>query len=983
MPHRIRWQGDRCEPDAIVRLPDDAYRLAAAYEAHRVAGLLARAELHLDHLAAARHAAELRALVEVLSRPGMPERRLAPGEALARPVFPPRDGARLFTGDAPSLWEGLRPLIAEAAQLDVVVAYVTRGGVGLVRSALQSALAGGCTLRLLAGCYLGGTLPEALRDLHALTAPFSNARVRFVEDPDRHFHPKVYRIVGRDGSVSLFVGSSNLSRDALTGARDALEWNLALDDATAAALLDDARLRIDALFAREGVPLDEAAIARWEMRSRSFLPPAALLDAEAPPTPVTPNAAQREALQALAQVRREGYSRALVVAATGVGKTILAALDSCAVVPPGRGRVLFVAHRQELLLQARSAFERVRGDEGTHGFVHQEEKSVHADHVYASVWSLDALSDDALRRFDYVVVDEAHHGAAKSYRRLLDTVRPRFVLGLTATPERLDGANIYALFDGVVAWERSLLEAIGHGWLVPFRYFGVPDPVDYRSLEWTGGALGYRAADLEAAMLDDARTARVLDALADPRHAGTRTLVFCVSIAHAERTAAALEVSGWRVACVHSGPGAAQRDRALDELRAGRLDAIVAVDVFNEGVDVPELDRVVLLRPTDSPSVFLQQLGRGLRPYPGKAALTVLDLVGNHRRARARLALLGVRGDDLAGAAVGSAYARRWDDGREVHLTPEALDAVRAVERAAQGPRARLVAAVAEQYADGGRPSLTAVLSRTGLSVTTIVNLFGSWLDLLEAAGARDGDDARLAASPAARELLVTLERTAMSGPHKMVLLGAMAERRVEQVTVREGGELFRAHLETRHAAVRTAFVDAATGRDRLDDKLRGDIPRRYPMAVLAETHPRCFSLRGDAFRINLPDDVPAALVFEALIERADARLYEFARRRPGAGEVAGKVLGLGNDRLCLMLAKEARKVAPIGEWITLVSGERRFRACVMMVAINVIHEESGESNVATALLLRATDSDRVEDAKGRTVRLRRREDAAWELELT
>jgi hypothetical protein len=308
---------------------------------------------------------------------------------------------------------------------------------------------------------------------------------------------------------------------------------------------------------------------------------------------------------------------------------------------------------------------------------------------------------------------------------------------------------------------------------------------------------------------------------------------------------------------------------------------------------------------------------------------------------------------------------------------------VRAIVRAAQGPRARLVAVVAEQYADGGRPSLTSVLSRTGLSVTTIVNLFGSWLKLLETAGARDGDDARLAASPAARELLVTLERTAMSGPHKMVLVGAMAERQVAQVTVREGAAMFRAHLETRHAAVRAAFVDAATGRDCLDEKLRGDIPRRYPMEVLDKAHPRCFSLRGDAFRVHLPDDVPAKLLFDAVIERTDARLYEFARRRPGAGEVVGKVLGLGVDRLCLMLAKEARKVAPVGEWITLVSGERRFRACVMKVAINVIHEESGERNVATELLLRATDSDRPEAARGRAMRLRRREDAAWELELS
>jgi len=980
MVHRLRWLGDPCEPDSVVRLPADAYRVAAAQEAHRVAGLLARAELRGDSGDAARHAAELRALADVLARPAMPERSLVQGEALAPSAFSARDGARLFAGNAPSLWDGLRPLLAEATHLDVVVAYVTRGGVALVQRELRDALDRGCALRLLAGCYLGGTRPDALHALHALTAHFPQAHVRFVEDPDRHFHPKVYRIVTRGGFVSLFVGSSNLSSSALTGAHDALEWNLALDDASAASLLDEARDRLDVLFGHEGVPLDAAAIARWEARARTFLPPATLLDPEPTRDEVTPNEAQREALAALAAVRAQGFTRALVVAATGLGKTILAALDSLVVVPPGEGRVLFVAHRQELLVQAREAFERVRT--GTHGFVHQDEKSVRSDHVYASVWSLDAIDDATLADFAYVVVDEAHHGAAGSYERLFTRSRARFVLGLTATPERLDGANIYPLFDGVVAWERTLLEAIRVGWLVPFHYFGVPDPVDYSKLTATRGPTGYRDDELEAAMLRGARTDCVLAALADPRHAGTRSLVFCVSIAHAEHTAKALRGASMRVACVHSGPGAAARGRALDNLRAGRLDAIVAVDVFNEGIDVPEIDRVVLLRPTDSPTVFLQQIGRGLRLHPGKTALTVLDLVGNHRRARARLELLGVSSDDVARAPANATYARQWNDGREVHLTPEALDAVRAIERAAQGPRARLVAAVQALHADGGRPSLTAVLSRTGLSTATIVKLFGSWLDLLLEAGVGDAADLQLARSASARELLATIESTNLTGPHKMVLLGAMADRGADRVTVREGAGLFRERIASRHPAVGRYFVDPTTGRSRLDEADSTEIPRRYPMAVLAEAHPRTFTLRGEEFSVRRADDVPAPVVFGAMVERTDARLYEFARRRPGHGEVVGKVLGNGDDHLCLMLGPEARVCGAIGAWVTIAWESKRYRAKVAKVAINVIHEGDGTENVATGVLRLATGSDSVGDAKGRSLRLRRVEDGIWELEL-
>lgn len=951
-------------------------------EAQRVASLLLRAELRGDVDASVRLASELAALASVLKRPQTVMPQLRDDCARAADAEESRWGPQLFAGDAPALWDGLRPRFNEAVEIDVVVAYLTVGGLKLVEQTLRRALDAQCRLRLLAGCYLGGTRPDALRALHALTAGYENARVRFVEDPMRHFHPKVYRVVSRGGAVNLFVGSSNLSRDALTGRNDSVEWNLCLDDASAPALLDDARGRIDALFAVEGAPLDEAMIARWEKNAQRFLPPALILDSEEPWTPVEPNAAQREALARLAELRAEGATRALVVAPTGVGKTILAALDAAAVLGQGKGRVLFVAHRLELLTQAQRSFERVRGDGWTHGFVHQSEKSTQADHVYASVWSLDALDDATLARFEYVVIDEAHHGASKSYRKLLARVRRAFVLGLTATPERLDGVSIYPLFDGVVAWEATLLQAIAKHWLVPFHYFGVPDPVDYKQLEWKGGSLGYDAAELERALLSDARIARVLEALADPKHSATRSLVFCVTIAHAEHMAAALRGAKLRVACVHSGPKATPRATAIRELEAGRLDAIVAVDVFNEGVDVPSLDRVVLLRPTDSPTVFLQQIGRGLRLHPGKKALTVLDLVGNHRRASVHLGLLGLGDDEITKAKPGETFHRAWSDGREVSLSPEAIDAVKALQKAIGGPRERLLTVTRELCEGGSRPTLAEVVAQTGVSPSTITRLFASWLGLLGEAGVRSEDDEQLAASPAASKLLSEVESTDMSGAHKMILLGAMAERGLATVTVKDGAGIFWEHLETNHPAARRFFVDAESGLYNGRFRAPSNIPRKYPMEVLAKKAD-LFVLRGDTFTMRLPGDLSPGIVFAAINERAEARLYWYCRSRSSDGEVIADVVKNGKG-VCLMLGKSgARYLGADGETITLVHGASRYEGLVRSVAINVIRHPGDKENIAAKVIVAVTESRDVSDAatNGSTVRLRRNGAMEWEME--
>ena len=410
---------DRVASDKVLTLPDREYCAVLAAAAQHCAGQLASAFDSGDQAQQAIRLAELAHVVGALQSyvpvtPGEP-RDLARGEAFASLPEDPACGLRLFTGN-PSLWDGVRPLLSDARQVDIVVAYATREGVKLARPALLGAAKAGCRVRILTGCYLGGTIPDALRALLGLQDAHSGIQVRFLSDPTVHFHPKVYRVVAGDGTSHLFLGSSNLSRSALLSNNSAVEWNLAVDDRTAFVLLREAELKLSRLIAATGAPLHQSVIDEFEARTTRPLPLDAMLDSVEAPLGITePNDAQKLALTALRKVRDTGETRALVVAATGLGKTMLAALDTLDVVPPGNDhRVLFVAHRIEILRQARETFKGVRG--GDHGLVAGGVRATNAEHVYASVASLHLLTDDDLASFQYVVVDEAHHSAADSYR---------------------------------------------------------------------------------------------------------------------------------------------------------------------------------------------------------------------------------------------------------------------------------------------------------------------------------------------------------------------------------------------------------------------------------------------------------------------------------------------------------------------------------------------------------------------------------------
>jgi len=344
-----------------------------------------------------------------------------------------------------------------------------------------------------------------------------------------------------------------------------------------------------------------------------------------------PRGAQIEALHYLQRSRAEGFRRGLVVMATGVGKTYLAAFDSAKF-----RRVLFVAHREEILRQAWETFGAVTPGR-SRGWFNAEEKNRHADLVFASVQTLSQeqyLQPDYFPPdyFDYIIIDEFHHVAAQSCQRVVNYFKPRFLLGLTATPFRMDNQDIFAFCEDNVVYEINLQEAINKDYLVPFHYYGIYDyTTDYSQIPLTNGR--YAPEPLERALSITARADLVLKHYL--KHRGQRALGFCSGIRHANFMSAFFRRQGIPAAAVHSGTGpfVLERKAAVEALRTGRIEVIFSVDQFNEGVDIPEVDLVMFLRPTESYTIFLQQLGRGLCKAEGKEFLTVLDFIGNYKRA--------------------------------------------------------------------------------------------------------------------------------------------------------------------------------------------------------------------------------------------------------------------------------------------------------------------------------------------------------------
>ncbi len=552
----------------------------------------------------------------------------------------------LFTGASqePQLMSELRREIASADEILMLVSFVKWSGIRLIRDELQIFAERGGRLRVITTSYVGATDPRAVSAL----ANFPGAEVKVSYDTGRtRLHAKAYIFRRKSGFTTAYVGSSNLSNPAMTSG---LEWNVKVCRADEKDILDKIQATFETYWHD---PEFETYEEKDEARLQEAIRNERGWDREEGEGKVyafdiRPYPYQQQILDALRAEREVGgHWRNLVVAATGTGKTVISAFDYrnfCGTYTPGRrARLLFVAHREEILRQSLACFRGVLKDQNFGSLMVGSERpdaGAEPSHLFVSVQTL--RSRKLWERFDpgffeYIVVDEIHHAAASSYQEIFSCFQPKVLLGLTATPERADGQSILPYFDGRIAAEIRLPEAIDRKLLCPFSYFGVTDEASLQGLRWRRG--GYEASELERVYVFDEQMARrraslIIDAVrsyvADIGH--VRGLGFCVSKAHARFMAERFREAGIKAEAVCADTDAAARKRAREKLAEGELQFIFAVDIYNEGVDIPEIDTVLFLRPTQSLTVFLQQLGRGLRLAPGKECLTVLDFIGQQDR---------------------------------------------------------------------------------------------------------------------------------------------------------------------------------------------------------------------------------------------------------------------------------------------------------------------------------------------------------------
>ena len=553
-----------------------------------------------------------------------------------RPKTPLNDAALLTNAHGePSLASELKAEIDSADTIDLLCAFVMWRGLRLLEEPLARAHDAGVPIRVVTTTCIGGTEREAL---DRLIRDFG-AQVRIQYDAARtRLHAKAWLFRRKTGFDTAYVGSSNLSTSALL---EGVEWNVRLSRDATPALLTKFEATFDSYWNSSEFQLYDPEQDRDRLddalndarsggrRDRLSLTISGL--------EVRPYPYQQEMLDAI-QAERVVHDRHrnLLVAATGTGKTVVAGLDYRRLcTPQSRPRLLFVAHRREILEQSMRTYREVLGD-GDFGELYVGgARPERWHHVFASVQSLTSygVGNIPIDAFDVVVIDEFHHAEARTYRTLIERLAPKELLGLTATPERADGLDVRSFFDGRTAAELRLWDALGADLSCPFHYFAVADGTDLRSIVWKQGR--YDEVALSNVYTgNDARARIVLNALKDKviDLSSVRGLGFCVSVAHAEYMARAFNEAGIPSLAVSGTTPREQRATALSDLRARRVNMLFAADLFNEGLDLPDIDTVLFLRPTESATIFMQQLGRGLRRTPHKAVLTVLDFVGYHRK---------------------------------------------------------------------------------------------------------------------------------------------------------------------------------------------------------------------------------------------------------------------------------------------------------------------------------------------------------------
>lgn len=723
--------------------------------------------------------------LRAIGRPGNEVSQL-PATGLAAPW--------LFTASksSPSLLEEIRCEAANCDDIDILVSFITVSGVRKLLDVLKRAtapsanVAGRTRVRVLTTTYTGATEQAALDML----ARLNGCTVKVSLDGRRtRLHAKAWIFGRRSSFGSAYVGSANLSGAALLGG---LEWTVKITERGQRVLYDRARAHFESLW-EDGEfvsydPDDPQAVAT--LRAALNREGGGLLGLPNVYFDIDAKRYQADLLEQLQFERDQGRRRNLLVAATGTGKTVMAALDyrrSAHKIgsPP---RLLYVSHRKEILEQALLTYRAVLRDAGFGSLLVGKNTAAQHDHLFASIQSLTSQDILALYGRDYwhtVVIDECHRIAAPQFHSFAHSITPHILLGLTATPERTDGKPLAPYFDmrpdGSPAAELRLWQALDLQLLAPFEYFGCNDETDFSSVPWN------RAGELQA--IDKLVTGNQIRARMvvgewqrlTGNARGSHALIFCVSIAHARFMAEQFETAGLPIAFLSGETAEEERRRAPERLRSGEICGIVTVDLFNEGVDIPCVDTLLFLRPTQSALVFQQQLGRGLRLADGKSSCLVLDFVGRHRTDfrfdRLISAITGLtRRDVIHGIEVGFSSL---PSGCHIHLEEQARDRIlHSLRGVTQQSWARLRSELQSYASLAGRQPvlLSNFLHEQNIDIAEVYRDAqpSGWTPLRRAAAVLPSDAGSLEEARQSRALRLILH---IDDPHQIALMRQVAER--------------------------------------------------------------------------------------------------------------------------------------------------------------------------------------------------------------
>lgn len=572
--------------------------------------------------------------------------------------------------------------------------------------------------------------------------------------------------------------------------------------------------------------------------------PAIVLDPPILYGEIQPRFAQIEALEELNKTLEEEYNSALVVMATGLGKTYLAGFFA-----QNFKKILFIAHREEILYQARDSFKRIMPDK-QYGIYNGRIKESQADAIFASIYTLSMkqhLERFRPDEFDLIIVDEFHHAAADSYKRALEYFQPRFLLGITATPDRNDNKDVYAICNGNVAFRLDFLEAINRQWLAPFKYFGVYDDTDYSQITWLGNR--YDEEELLQAQLREELALKVLHSWENNKQ--TRTLGFCSSIRQVDFLSDYFNKQGYKTVSLHSKQAGLSRSHVISQLSTGEIDIIFTVDLFNEGVDIPAVDTLLFVRPTESLTVFTQQIGRGLRLHPSKETCVIIDLIGNYRNADIKLSLF----DTLPSEGKTRNIQPALPNFCEIDLDINVIDLLKEMFRKRQPRREKLF----KDYLDlkkeiGRRPPYLELHLKGASDSPQYKQEFNSYFGFLKWSEELTNQEAEIFDRYV--NWFIEVEKTGMAKSYKMVVLLAMLERGISNwynsISSKEAAPFFHQYLMEKEHRKRIDFSDK--GAKKLwdyDEKGVSKLIATMPMTKWSGSSKGLISYENDTFKLN------------------------------------------------------------------------------------------------------------------------------------